>query len=367
MSCECNLVVNEVLAFMATKCDGMDHLSVIKICSSWFSEEEIEAAKALICEATNSKRIVRKGEKKHVNNISDILKILSETSTEKLPIFVAKDLHRVPPVTFDHLDVSSILKTMAGMKTEILTLKHTLQEEVSKLTDEINLLKNAKNHYQSERRVLSSRHDRKVSSVPSSQPFENNVTAEAVLPDNPPEQGECEFGSQSVSFVSPHTVSTHLTLGGPSFSRVAGGAKKRTHDDRNESDDNDDGFQMVSYKRKRPRIAEQQSTGNELVSAQRKNNVRNRRGTKISEKLKAAEHIIWIYASRFQSDCTEKDIEAYLCENGQSVSSVEKLKPKNPTNFSSFKVAVEKKSLEVILKEDFWPAGIVFRTFKSKS
>lgn len=368
MSCECNLVVNEVLAFMATKCDGMDDLSVIKICSSWFSEEEIDVAKVLICEVTNTKKTVRKGEKKHVNNISDIIKILSETKAEKLPIFVAKDLNRIPPVTFDHLDVSSILKTMAVMKTELLTLKHTFHEEVTRLNDEVSLLKNTSKRDQSERRVLSVRQDRsqRLSSIPTSQTQANHTTTLSVLPEIALEPGN-EVEGQAVSYESQMTAPTYQTPDGPSFSKVTRGGQKRTLAELGVHDDNDDGFQTVSYKRKRPRIAEQQNTDNVQSSAQRRNIVRNRRGTKISEKLKAADHVVWIYVSRFQNDCTEKDIETYICENGQSVFTVEQLKPKNPTNFSSFKIAVEKKRLEDILKEDFWPSGIVFRTFKTKT
>lgn len=141
MSCVCNVVINEVLTFIQNKCDLMDELSIIQICSSWYSEEEIEIAKSLLCENVKVRKVSRKGEKKNASNLADIIKLLKETEAEKVPNYVAKDLNRLPPVTFDHLDVSSLLKALATMKGEFMLLRNDFENETKRLGEEISQLK----------------------------------------------------------------------------------------------------------------------------------------------------------------------------------------------------------------------------------
>lgn len=46
----CNIVINEVLAFICNKIDVMDEESISRICVSAFSDEDIQSAKNLLCE-----------------------------------------------------------------------------------------------------------------------------------------------------------------------------------------------------------------------------------------------------------------------------------------------------------------------------
>lgn len=44
---------------------------------------------------------------------------------EYIPIFVAHDLNKLPPITFDHVDVTRLLKDILKLQNEIQQIKNT--------------------------------------------------------------------------------------------------------------------------------------------------------------------------------------------------------------------------------------------------
>ncbi|KAJ2937825.1 hypothetical protein O0L34_g17801 [Tuta absoluta] len=110
----CNIVINEVLAFVYNKLGVMDEDSLIRICDTGFSESDILEAKKLLFEGCPSIKIKlrRKDDKtrKNLQDIIDLLKQLDATDPDSIPIFVARQLHKLPPVTFDHLDATRLLR-----------------------------------------------------------------------------------------------------------------------------------------------------------------------------------------------------------------------------------------------------------------
>ncbi|VVC90034.1 unnamed protein product, partial [Leptidea sinapis] len=102
----------------------MDELSLVQICDSNFTDEEVESGKNNLFNALAGeglKLIQRKGEDKRKKNIRDVLKVASMS---------AKDLNRLPPVSFDHVDVTRLLKDILILKTE---LQHPRNDSISKL------------------------------------------------------------------------------------------------------------------------------------------------------------------------------------------------------------------------------------------
>ncbi|VVC92832.1 unnamed protein product [Leptidea sinapis] len=102
----------------------MDEVGLIQVCLSGFKESDIESAKLVLLEATKQ-RITRKREGDQKKTLKEIVRILKETDPEDLPIFVAKDLHRLPPVTFDHVDATALLKDLLILKQDVNTIKTT--------------------------------------------------------------------------------------------------------------------------------------------------------------------------------------------------------------------------------------------------
>lgn len=123
----CNIVISELLAFVQNKADIMDEVSIVRLISTTFSEEEITHAKKLLFEVTDSSRrmINRKKDGKNVRNIENIIAVIKETDPEKLPIYVARDLQKLPPVTFDHIDASKLLKDILLLQNDVAIIKET--------------------------------------------------------------------------------------------------------------------------------------------------------------------------------------------------------------------------------------------------
>ncbi|XP_028173003.1 uncharacterized protein LOC114361969 [Ostrinia furnacalis] len=129
MSCvkcnSCNIVIDELLSYIQNKISISDEESLVKICSSFFTTEQIENSNILLFQAVPSelKRKIRKGKGKENRELYDIISFFKATDQDVLPIFVARDLEKLPPITFDHLDVSKLLKDLVRVQTEIETLK----------------------------------------------------------------------------------------------------------------------------------------------------------------------------------------------------------------------------------------------------
>ncbi|XP_072934818.1 uncharacterized protein [Epargyreus clarus] len=93
------LIANEVLAFIQHAIDTMDEVSIIQICKTNFTREEIVSAKILLFESLGmsdrmpSRRKDEKGEK----GLQDIINLLKVTDPDDLPAFVAKNIQSCRP------------------------------------------------------------------------------------------------------------------------------------------------------------------------------------------------------------------------------------------------------------------------------
>lgn len=125
----CNVVIDEMLAFIANKIDVMDQDSLMRICVSSFDVAEVEKSKNLLFDAitTDIRKIKRrnKSEGKIQRDLEDIITVLKSLDPDLIPVFVAKELHKLPPLTFDHCDVSALLKDIVLLKSQIVDIKNT--------------------------------------------------------------------------------------------------------------------------------------------------------------------------------------------------------------------------------------------------
>lgn len=120
----CNLVICEVLAFIQNKLDVMDNESLIRICVSAFSDEDIVAAKKLLFSSLKTKhKFVSRRKQKKEKDLEDMLTVLKTAEPDQLPVFVAYNLEKLPPVCFDHIDVTKLLKDLVSLQEEIKQIK----------------------------------------------------------------------------------------------------------------------------------------------------------------------------------------------------------------------------------------------------
>lgn len=122
----CNIVINEVLAFVQNKSDVMDEVALASLCLSSFTEEDVVMAKNLLYDSVSRRKTKRQGDGKKKRNLDDIITLIKEMDPEELPIFVARELQKLPPVTFDHIDVTRLLKDIIVIQKEIRTIQENI-------------------------------------------------------------------------------------------------------------------------------------------------------------------------------------------------------------------------------------------------
>ncbi|XP_026319259.1 uncharacterized protein LOC113229792 [Hyposmocoma kahamanoa] len=125
----------------------MDEESIRRICTTSFSTVEVTEAKKLLCDSIPSKvrRITRKGEGKSQRDIEDIICLFKETDPDLTPIFVARDLNKLPPITFDYVDASKLLRDINLLQRDLKLVQdaYVSKQEYSKLRIELDALKSA--------------------------------------------------------------------------------------------------------------------------------------------------------------------------------------------------------------------------------
>ena len=115
-----------MLCFVQNKIDTLPPMSIGDLCTATFTEHDIEASKRRLfklCADDSCTRMRKRiGPKRRAQNIEDIIRLLQEKGTD-IPTFVALDLAKLPPVTFDSIDVSSLLNSIRQNEVEINLLK----------------------------------------------------------------------------------------------------------------------------------------------------------------------------------------------------------------------------------------------------
>ena len=109
--------------------DIMTEDLLVKLCADFYSKNVIEAAKRLLFDLCRSVRVDidlprqvrRQSPKKKNADLIDTIRLCHEMGSE-LPVFVARDLASLPPVSADCFDVSSLLRDMENMKQELRAL-----------------------------------------------------------------------------------------------------------------------------------------------------------------------------------------------------------------------------------------------------
>ncbi|KAI5635142.1 hypothetical protein NE865_12172 [Phthorimaea operculella] len=138
----CNVVINEILAFIRNRHDVMDNESLIRICTSAFSEEEVDQAKKLMFTSTKtSQKCISRRKDKKQKDLEDIISVFKTIDPEQIPVFVAYDLHKLPPVSFDHVDVTKLLKDIVLLRAEIQDIKrqYVTKDQLETATSELKI------------------------------------------------------------------------------------------------------------------------------------------------------------------------------------------------------------------------------------
>lgn len=365
-----NIIINEFLTFVQNKIHDLDELSIIQICSSNFNDKEIEDGKSLLFTSVpgGARLISRKGEDKKKNNIRDVIKRLKETELTEQPTFVARDLDKLPPVSFDHVDVCRLLKDIAELKAEIHSIRSTcvskteIQEFQSNLHSEIAELRTSVNQAvtvvsnkdkSNESKNMSKRKQINKDSLDKLNKY-GNIAAVNIGCDRTPTGSQASIATAAASDSAAPLVSDTYAGGDvtrrPSYRDITLTipAARPTSDDYDNRSVIDD-FTLVTKKRKSTKL-------------------RNTRGTLDykGSRIEVAESFSSIYVSRFKKHTTVDDIKSYIEEMNESCTSVELLEQSKPTTFNSYKIIIPSSKVGRFLSGDFWPVGLVFRRYRER-
>ncbi|XP_063365273.1 uncharacterized protein LOC134653840 [Cydia amplana] len=141
----CNIVIDELLAYIQNKLSVSTEDTLVRICKSSFSSMEIKTSKSLLFESLpiNKRKIIRKGHRKEQRDMEDIINVFKNTDPEAMPIFVARDLDKLPPLSYDHIDVSKLLKDLLKVQAEVADMRSRFAtaEQVQEIRHELNNLR----------------------------------------------------------------------------------------------------------------------------------------------------------------------------------------------------------------------------------
>ncbi|PZC78252.1 hypothetical protein B5X24_HaOG202324 [Helicoverpa armigera] len=362
------LVANEVLAFLQYQLDVMDEVSVTQICTSNFTEEEIRSAKKLLYESLQmaDRMPTRRRDEKGERSLQDAIRLLKETDPDDVPTFVAKDLRKLPPVTFDHVDVTRLLKDITSMRSSLVELQLKLEASQSTICDlrsEVAELRNSVCRSHAHANSDNTRHGQ-VNASP--QRAESAILHSSPAVATTSDASPCPALPASPAFGTPMNVSTSR------LGRVYSDAVKRDPVQRppqatvaiqNQPEVTRVTVQSVLCKGK--------ADADGFVKVERrkkKPSSRNQCGTALTGPnmlLRPAIPTTQLYVSRLHHSTKVEEIVEYIRVKTNWTLRVEKLEPRHNTNFKSFVVRVPTQHLDMF-QEQFWPKGVVFRRFRGR-
>ena len=136
-----SLVINELLCFVMNKRKLMPDDTIIQLCIGYYDEEAIEVSKKLLFNLcadpgeTRDRYIGRSGASKKQNNLKDILDFITRKGG-KLPVtFAAIELSNLPCISFNNIDVCSLLSRMEKMQSDVALLKRSMESQASTSSD----------------------------------------------------------------------------------------------------------------------------------------------------------------------------------------------------------------------------------------
>lgn len=410
----CNIVICELLSYVQYKHDVMDKESLMKMCDDCFSETEVESAKKLLFESVSTKQPVvsrRRGGKKQ-RNLDDIVSFFmhDDMDIHLIPVFVARDLQKLPPTSIDHVDTVTLMKDVLKLKNEQNTFKEMFAtvSQLRELQIDVDNLKYASivnGHNVNLRKRGGYVYDSGPSGLPHSINSECAGTCvqdfRAVEIENgahdsepaPPQLSLSLAGDTAIEPVSAHSV-THLPRNDESASKqisktvtecetfidaslankvkdvdgkeqctannsentlqyksnsFSNMVKKKVIENKNKNDKHNNEWTLVQNKKKK--------SYNRFIARTGKAN------TEPEMKFKAAEIKIPLFISNVNKETSEKDICNYIKSQTDDQIILQKISMKIERSYNAYKILVNKHKLDMYLNDNLWPEGIKFSRF----
>lgn len=312
---------------------------------------------------TKHKLISRRKDKKQ-KDLEDMISLFKTTDPDQLPVFVAYHLHKLPPLSFDHVDVSKLLRDILAVRAEITEIK---EKYVTKEQLEIEIsTQKVKNPLPN---PLFNQNVNKIRGggyTMDSGPFGLlPLQSEAATQDDTVLHSGDESEPQYRSLARPYTQDApcdKVVAATPVNSTVL--ESSALHNDMMA-----EVKVMTMAETLKQGVWSKKKPDDDWIQVQRKrhrNRFDGKTGTAISNStgnFKAAETKIPLFISNVNKGTTDKDICDYILKMTQEVVQLEKVSMKTERPYNAFKLFVSKNKMNVFLDDKLWPEGIKFRRF----
>ncbi|XP_059061605.1 uncharacterized protein LOC131854492 [Achroia grisella] len=339
----------------------MNELSAVRICVSKLSQDDIAKTKMFFEHYNKGGQMVSLGRDGTQKTAQELISLGKEVK----PSFVAKD--KLPPGTFDHLDITSLLKEIVCLKKSLVdvTLRLNASEEIiRKLRKEVDSLRDSRN-------VSSSPNDatnintRRGARLDESAFLPPTLTSSAVvLPQVTSRPAPPVLSSRAPTSLPVKVMPTKSSLqpqrrdfasvvtSKPTASEQRGVPKPALNINPKcaaTGNRDDDGFVVVQKKKNTKRV-----NGNHCGTGP---NILLRAGTPTTAILLPCLH----YSTK------EKDIVNYIkFKSNLTVRVKPQLKKSYNDTSKAFVVLVPKNMLPTFIKEDYWPRGVEYRRYRGR-
>ena len=119
------VVVNELLCYCTNMLNCMAQSMLQKVCAEYYDELAIDAAKEEILihnmnEAMRNRLMKkRRGSDKKLTTMKDILDTIRSNNPDVFPVYVAKNLGNMPPLTKNCVNMASIMVELAQLRSDV--------------------------------------------------------------------------------------------------------------------------------------------------------------------------------------------------------------------------------------------------------
>jgi hypothetical protein len=133
-------IVNELLCFIQNKVKNIYKDTLAELCAEFYSFDVISTAKQLLFTTVKARQrfVTRKGDNKANMSMHDIIRVFLEMDVLNPPMFVARNLADLPPVSADCMDSVKVLTEINTMKAQMKIITKSNQELISILKSSLN-------------------------------------------------------------------------------------------------------------------------------------------------------------------------------------------------------------------------------------
>ena len=347
------IVCNELLCFLQNKMDILPQPMLIKATTDFYSDIEVKNAKDVLFDKCGNtvnppmRNCSRTGTGKTERHISDIYSLLGRIPCDKLPVFAAVNLARLPPFDLECFDLSTLSQQVKEIRKGIAseTMLSDVMTEIPILKEQIKELLTLKQDLDSVKTQVLQLTASNEAMKPAGclQTLDGHSYPDTSKP-NPQTVKQRYTYSQAAKASVPDSHSADTVLPKGNLTMIKSSTVPTDHDiTKSISSDMADGFTVVQNKKKRrpPVIGKKPDHALKVLKGKRSS----------------------IFISRLSPDSTVRDIESFVHKSfNVSQLSCEKLKTRHDA-YASFRLDITLTDCDDIFAPVNWPEGILIRKY----